>query len=167
MSPVLDMAPMAFPDDRNSLPMKMENPRRIRSSTTGLTKSMGSCIFSTCSNQRSHVREFPRHTSPTSWPTNHRSHMTFSPDLIDPAMPTTICDMFAHGLRPLNVLWDSPIPLTPPFGFLIVIGWESSSLYTCDTILCSVHYMIHYSAISKTITAHYQSTVSMISFAQV
>ena len=47
------------------------------------------------------------------------------------------------------------------------IGWESSSLYTCNTILCSVHYMIHYSAISKTITAHYQSTVSMISFAQV
>ena len=51
--------------------------------------------------------------------------------------------------------------------FLNIIGWESSSLYTCDTILRSVHYMIHYSAISKTTTAHYQSTVSMISFAQV
>ena len=50
---------------------------------------------------------------------------------------------------------------------LNIIGWESSSLYTCDTILCSVHYMIHYSAISKNITAHYQSAVSMISFAQV
>ena len=50
---------------------------------------------------------------------------------------------------------------------LSLIGWESSSLYTCDTILHSVHYMIHYSAISKTITAHYQSAVSMISFAQV
>ena len=24
-----------------------------------------------------------------------------------------------------------------------IIGWESSSLYTCDTILRSVHYMIH------------------------
>ena len=52
-------------------------------------------------------------------------------------------------------------------GFLNIIGWELSSLYTCDTILRSVHYMIHYSAISKIITAHYQSAVSMISFAQV
>ena len=33
--------------------------------------------------------------------------------------------------------------------------------------LRSVYYMIHYSAISKTTTAHYQSAISVISFAQV
>ena len=38
------------PDDHNNLPMKRENPRRIRISTIGLTKSMGSCIFSIHSN---------------------------------------------------------------------------------------------------------------------
>ena len=32
---------------------------------------------------------------------------------------------------------------------LNIFGWEWSSLYTCGTILRSVHYMIHYSAISK------------------
>ena len=33
--------------------------------------------------------------------------------------------------------------------FFVLFGWESSSLYTHNTILCSVHYMIHYSAISN------------------
>ena len=31
----------------------------------------------------------------------------------------------------------------------MLFHWESSSLYTCNTILYSVHYMIHYSAISN------------------
>ena len=48
-----------------------------------------------------------------------------------------------------------------------IFGWELSSLYTCNTILHSGHYIIHYSAISKTTTAHYQSAVSLISFTQV
>ena len=39
----------------NNLPMKMENPWKTRSSMIGLTRSMGSCTFSTCSNQRFHV----------------------------------------------------------------------------------------------------------------
>ena len=61
----------------------------------------------------------------------------------------------------------SPDLIRSIFWIPYIIGWESSSLYTCDIILRSVHYMIHYSAISKTITVHYQSADSMISFAQV
>ena len=38
-----------------------------------------------------------------------------------------------------------------------LFGLESSSLYTCNTILHSVYYIIHYSAISKNIAADYQS----------
>ena len=38
-----------------------------------------------------------------------------------------------------------------------LFGWELSSLYTCNTILHSVHYIIHYSAISKNDSVDYQS----------
>ena len=44
---------------------------------------------------------------------------------------------------------------------------ESSSLYTCNTSWCSVHYMILNKPLVRLTTAHYQSAVSMISFAQV
>ena len=46
-SPVHNMAPTVSPDDCNNLPMKMENQRKTRSSTIGLTKFMGSYTFST------------------------------------------------------------------------------------------------------------------------
>ena len=42
-------------------------------------------------------------------------------------------------------------------GFLTLFGWELNSLYTHNTILCSVYYMIHYSAISKNAAVDYQS----------
>ena len=46
-------------------------------------------------------------------------------------------------------------------------GSESSSLYTHNTSWCSVHYMIFSKPLVRLTTAHYQSTVSVISFAQV
>ena len=46
-------------------------------------------------------------------------------------------------------------------------GSKSSSLYTCNTSWHSVHYMILNKPLVKLTTAHYQSAVSMISFAQV
>ena len=46
-------------------------------------------------------------------------------------------------------------------------GLEPSSLYTCSTSWHSVHYMILNKPLVRLTTAHYQSTVSMISFAQV
>ena len=46
-------------------------------------------------------------------------------------------------------------------------GSESSSLYTCNTSWCSVHYMILNKPLVRLTTVHYQSAVSMISFAQV
>ena len=46
-------------------------------------------------------------------------------------------------------------------------GLESSSLYTRNTIWCSVHYMILSKPLVRLTTVHYQSAVSMISFAQV
>ena len=46
-------------------------------------------------------------------------------------------------------------------------GLESSSLYTCNTSWCSVHYIILNKPLVRLTTAQYQSTVSMISFAQV
>ena len=46
-------------------------------------------------------------------------------------------------------------------------GSEYSSLYTCNTSWRSVHYMILNKPLVRLTTAHYQSTVSMISFAQV
>ena len=46
-------------------------------------------------------------------------------------------------------------------------GLESSSLYTCNTNWRSVYYMILSKPLVRLTTAHYQSTVSMISFAQV
>ena len=46
-------------------------------------------------------------------------------------------------------------------------GLESSSSYTCNTSWHSVHYMILNKPLVRPTTAHYQSTVSMISFAQV
>ena len=46
-------------------------------------------------------------------------------------------------------------------------GSESSSLYTCNTSWHSVHYMILNKPLVRLTTVHYQSTVSMISFAQV
>ena len=46
-------------------------------------------------------------------------------------------------------------------------GSESISLYTCNTSWCSVHYMIFNKPLVRLTTAHYQSAVSMISFAQV
>ena len=46
-------------------------------------------------------------------------------------------------------------------------GLESSSLYTCNTSWRSVYYMILNKPLVRLTTVHYQSTVSMISFAQV
>ena len=46
-------------------------------------------------------------------------------------------------------------------------GSESSSLYTCNTSWCSVHYIILNKPLVRLTTVHYQSAVSMISFAQV
>ena len=46
-------------------------------------------------------------------------------------------------------------------------GLESSSLYTCNTSWRSVHYMILNKPLVRLTTAHYQSAISMISFAQV
>ena len=46
-------------------------------------------------------------------------------------------------------------------------GSESSSLYTCNTSWHSVHYIIRNKPLVRLTTVHYQSTVSMISFAQV
>ena len=46
-------------------------------------------------------------------------------------------------------------------------GLESSSLYTCNTSWHSVHYMILNKPLIRLTTVHYQSAVSMISFAQV
>ena len=46
-------------------------------------------------------------------------------------------------------------------------GSESSSLYTCNTSWCRVHYMILNKPLVRLTTADYQCAVSMISFAQV
>ena len=46
-------------------------------------------------------------------------------------------------------------------------GLESSSLYTCNTSWCSVHYIILNKPLVRLTTVHYQYAVSMISFAQV
>ena len=46
-------------------------------------------------------------------------------------------------------------------------GSESSSLYTCNTSWHSVHYMLLNKPLVRPTTVHYQSTVSMLSFAQV
>ena len=48
-----------------------------------------------------------------------------------------------------------------------IYGLESSSLYTHNTSRHSVHYMILNKPLVKLTTVHYQSAVSMISFAQV
>ena len=48
-----------------------------------------------------------------------------------------------------------------------IYGSEFSSLYTCNTSWCSVYYMILNKPLVRLTTAHYQSTVSMISFAQI
>ena len=48
-----------------------------------------------------------------------------------------------------------------------ICGLESSSLCTCNTSWRSVHYMILNKPLVRLTTVHYQSTVSMISFAQV
>ena len=48
-----------------------------------------------------------------------------------------------------------------------IYGLELSSLYTCNTSWCSVHYMILNKPLVRLTTAHYQSAVNMISFAQV
>ena len=50
---------------------------------------------------------------------------------------------------------------------LIHYSSESSSLYTCNTSWRSVHYMILNKPLVRLTTVHYQSAVSMISFAQV
>ena len=50
---------------------------------------------------------------------------------------------------------------------LYINGSESSSLYTHNTSWCSVHYMILTKPLVRLTTVHYQSAVSMISFAQV
>ena len=50
---------------------------------------------------------------------------------------------------------------------LFIMALESSSLYTHNTSWCSVHYMILNKPLVRLTTAHYQSAVSMISFAQV
>ena len=46
-------------------------------------------------------------------------------------------------------------------------GSEPSSLYTCNTSWHSVYYMILNKPLVRLTTVHYQSTISMISFAQV
>ena len=61
---------MASPDVQNNLLMKMENLWKTQNSTIGLTRSMGSCTFSTCSNQRFNVRNHLQHTFPMPSPTN-------------------------------------------------------------------------------------------------
>ena len=48
-----------------------------------------------------------------------------------------------------------------------IYGSESSSLYTCNTSWHYVHYMILNKPLVRLTTVHYQSTVIMISFAQV
>ena len=50
--------------------------------------------------------------------------------------------------------------------FPYINGSESSSLYTSNTSLHSVHYMILNKPLVSLTTVHYQSAVSMISFAQ-
>ena len=48
-------------------------------------------------------------------------------------------DIFGKTRSDLKYLLDS----------ILYFGWESSSLYTCETILCSVYYIRYYSAISE------------------
>ena len=48
-----------------------------------------------------------------------------------------------------------------------IYGLELSSLYTCNTSWHSVYYIILNKPLVRLTTAHYQSTVSMILFAQV
>ena len=124
MSPALNMAPTGFPDNQSRLLIKMKDPQKTQNLMIGLTRCMGLCIFSTCSNWWFYVWNGPwlmlpklstTTTSPITLLARPCSHTTYSHNPIDSSESMTICTVFVTDLSPWNVFWESPMPHTPHF----------------------------------------------------